>query len=186
MKIDYYDWNELFQMSADILSRSIAAESKPISRASELYKALEKEYRKNYPDDDFPKAVTYRKKLHQILNIPYEQRIYKTNLYQLIGKYKNMAIQSLASYLTMPDESVLDKQCYLFYRVIRDSRTIIENRKLLYSIALGFKQTFGKRILFISYDDDTIVMICSNQEARNFISKKIKTYLRKDIDNDAQ
>lgn len=186
MKTDYYDWDKLFKMSTDILSRSITADSKPISKVSELYKALEKEYRKDYPEDDFPKAVTYRKKLHKILNITYKQRIYKTNLYQLIGKYKNMALQSLASYLIMPNENNSDKQYYLFYQVKRDLRSITENRKLLYSIALGFKQTFGNRILFISYDDDTIVMICSNHEARDFISQKIKTYLRKDIDNDAQ
>lgn len=178
MKTDYYNWDEIFRDAADILARSLAEKKVPISKASQLYAALEKQYRSE--KQNFPEAVTFRKRLHRQLNIDESQRIYKTTLYQLIGQYQKMTLPALAEYLTPSMQPVNCNDCYLFYRINREERTIADNRKLLYATAKVMKEHFKQRILFLSYDDDTIVILCADSDAKNQISAYIQKSLRQE------
>lgn len=177
MNIDHYDWNEIFKCCADILSKSIATDTKPISKISELYNEFKLCYEKDGKDEEIPKEVTFRRKLHSHLKIPNEQRIYKSTLYQLVGIYHKMTIPALASYLTTPYDNTQNYSSYLFYRVKKGNRSILENKQILYSISTELKLHFKNRIIFLSYDDDTIVIMCSSNKSKEFIKKYIEKYI---------
>lgn len=185
MKTDQFPWEEIFKDSARLLSESLANEKKPISKVSELYKALEKDYKnKGKPEREIPGEVSFRRKLHKKLNIAYEQRIYKSALYQLIGKYYNMTIPALAQHLTMTPVDSHDNLCYLFLRVQKGKRSISENKKILYATCKQLKIAFPDEIMFLSYDDDTIVMMCPNKEARKKVKTNIEKYIPKEDETD--
>ena len=119
MNTDHYDWDEIFKYCADILSKSLAADINPISKVSELYKEFRHCYQNEGRLNEIPQEVTFRKKLHSQLKISYKQRIYKSMLYQLVGKYQEMTIPALANYLTTPYDNANDNSSYLFYRIKR-------------------------------------------------------------------
>ena len=177
MNTDHYDWDEIFKYCADILSKSLAVDINPISKVSELYKEFRRCYWNEGRRNEIPQEVTFQKKLHSQLKISYKQRIYKSMLYQLVGKYQEMTIPALANYLTTPYDNANDNSSYLFYRIKRGERTISENKRILYATANQLKQHFKGKIIFLSYDDDTIVIMCSDNNAkkiiRNYINKCI-------------
>lgn len=177
MNIDYYKWEEIFEYCADILSKSLAANVNPISKVSELYKEFRRCYQNEGRRNEIPKEVTFRKKLHSQLNIPNEQRIYKSTLYQLIGKYQEMTIPALAGYLTTPYDNTNNYSSYLFYRINKGNRTISENKRILYATANQLKSHFKGKIIFLSYDDDTIVIMCSDNDAKETIKSCIEKYI---------
>ncbi|MBQ8435739.1 MAG: hypothetical protein IJX24_07005 [Oscillospiraceae bacterium] len=166
MKTDFFPWDDIFRDSAEILSGSIAVDKKPISKVSELYKALEKLYRKRDMSDMLPKPSTFNKRMHAKLGLDNSQRILKNSLYKLIGQYYNMSIEALSQHLTIKEEGSGEQVCYLFMRLKRGERSITENRRLLFSTSKHLKQKFSNEILFLSYDDDTIVLMLPDDSAR--------------------
>lgn len=173
MKTAYFDWEELFKDSADILSRSLAEDRKPIAKVSELYAALEKLYILRDKKHMLPEPATYNKKMHIKLKLENSQRIMKSNLYKLIGHYHTMSIQVLSQYLTVKEEVSSQQICYLFLQLTKGERTIIDNKKILYSTCKQLKQRFSEEILFLSYDDDTIVMMFPNEKSRQNVKEFI-------------
>ena len=99
----------------------------------------------------------------------------KSSLYKLIGQYYQMSLQVLSQYLTVKEDVSSQQICYLFLRLVKGKRTIIENKKLLYSTCKQLKQRFSEEILFLSYDDDTIVLMFPNKSAR----QKVKNFIAK-------
>lgn len=171
MRIDHFDWEEIFKDSADILSRSLAEDKKPIYKVSELYAALSKLYKQREKQNMLPKQSTYNKRMHEKLELEHSQRIMKSSLYKLIGYYHEMSIQALSQYLTVKEEALSQEIRYLFLRLDKGKRNIVDNKKLLYSTCKQLKQRFSDEILFLSYDDDTIVLMFPNEKSRNKVKK---------------
>lgn len=177
VKTNHFDWEEIFKDSADILSRSLAENRKPITKVSELYAALEKLYIQRDKKDMLPEPTTYNKKMHEKLELKKSQRIMKSSLYKLIGQYHTMSIQALSQYLTVKEEVSSQQICYLFLRLTKGERTITDNKKLLYTTCKQLKQRFAEEILFLSYDDDTIVLMFPDEKSR----QKVKKFIVKNV-----
>ncbi len=144
----------------------------PISNASDLYRRLGKAWKEEYPDEPFPQAVTFRCKLRKKMNLNENERICKSNLYRMFEIYDHIAIPALAKHLKLSPTASSDKICYLFIEISNARKEEFHNhRKLLRSVSSKLKKKFPTKILFISYDDDTIVILCPNAKARDSLSK---------------
>ncbi len=165
-----FDWDHIWNVCSKLLADSIAMDKEPISNASELYRSLLAAARDGYIDEALPKAVTFRRKLHQKLSKDGNDRICKNALYEMIEQYDKIAISALAKHLKLMPTSSSSKACYLFLRISDKRKTNVpDHSKLLHSVSAQLKKKYPTKILFITYDNDTIVMLSPNTRARDSV-----------------
>lgn len=170
--IDRYNWKEIWILCSKILARYSVEGKVPISNASDLYRRLSKTWKEEYPDEQLPKEVTFRSKLRKKLKLKENERICKSDLYRMFEIYDHVAIPALAKHLKLSPTDSLDKTCYLFIEISNARKEEFhKHRKFLHSVSTKLKKKFPTKILFISYDDDTIVILCPNTNARDSLSR---------------
>ncbi len=170
--IDKYNWKDIWIFCSKILARYSVEGKDPISNASDLYRRLGKAWKEEYPDEQLPQEVTFRSKLRKKLNLKENERICKSDLYRMFEIYDHVAIPALAKHLKLSPTDSSDEICYLFIEISNARREEFhKHRKLLRSVSSKLKNKFPTKILFTSYDDDTIVIVCRNADARDSLSE---------------
>lgn len=172
MSNQIYDWEQILQDSADIMATSII-NGETISKISELYAKLEIKYKaekKMLPSDN-----TYRQVFHKKLNIAPNQTIVTSTLYQLAGKYDKMTLDMLAENVRVSSQTKSDSS-WLFIRlknIVNDVYADIT--KHLYHLSHKLKENFHQEIIYISFDTDTLIILCADSDSRD----KLVSYFNK-------
>lgn len=160
MRKSPFKWNRILEDSAEIMAQSIAS-GNPVSTIPALYRLLEQKYKAE--GKALPVERTYRGKLHKLLDIPYNQRNVTSSLYQLAGKYDEMTLAMLSENV-MVSYDIKECDCHwLFVKVSsKRNKKSMEIQKHLYHLAHKLKKDFQKEIVYISFDSDTIIILCEN------------------------
>lgn len=169
MKKTIFDWQTIIKDSAKIMAESIATGKKDITTLPALYKELEKMYKSQ--GKKIPQPNTYRQYMHKALNIRHNQKTPKDALYQLAGKYDKMTLDILVK---NTDVTVDNGGKWLFIRLKRNDSEYADTQKHLYFLSHELKKKFSREIIFISFDTDTLVIMCRDDDARNLVFKEFK------------
>ncbi len=164
MKKAMFDWQIIIKDSAKIMADSIFKGRKDISTIPALYKELEKVYKSQ--DKKIPKLNTYRQYMHKELKLSHNQKTPRSALYQLAGRYDKMTLNMLTENV---NATVADSSKWLFIRLKRNDSKYIDTQKHLYSLSHELKKKFSPEIIFTSFDNDTLVIMCRDSESGNSI-----------------
>ena len=173
-----YDWERIIRDMTDIIAGRIAAGKKPPTITS-LYKQLSKQYKVS--GQPFPvKSEIFTRKIHQYLGLDKNSKNYEPYFYRLAGQYSSMTLDSLATGLSVSSVSA-DSSNWIFIRLkslIADSKAINSYsvvQRHLYLLSQKLKEKFSSEIIFISFDRDTLVILCrdnaSNQKVVKYFSR---------------
>ena len=170
-----FNWESIFSDSAEIMALSISKGIDIPSTISNLYKKLEEKYETE--GKIIPSYDTYRQVLHKKLNTSHNQKTVKSALYQLAGAYDKMTLQMLAENITVTTDAAADNASWLFIRINAKKIKSEDRNKHLYYLAGELKKKFSREIIFISFDIDTLVIMCADSNAR----KTIISYFDKSV-----
>lgn len=170
-----FNWESIFNDSAEIMVLSISKGINIPSKVSELHEKLKEKYEAE--GKITPPYDTYRQVLYKKLNTYHNQKTVKSALYQLAGAYDKMTLQMLAENITITTDEVADSSSWLFIRISAKGITAENRNKHLYYLADELKKKFNREIIFISFDIDTLVIMCADSNAR----KTIVSYFDKSV-----
>ena len=179
MSNEKFDWEMILKDSAEIVASSLNADKNHVLKISNLYKKLEAQYQSE--GKSVPKFNTYRQFMHRKLNMGKSQENVQNALYQLAGTYAKMSLSVLAKNVTVASDNISNDNCWLFIRLknVLDSNyvqeTDINKSKIMYYLSQGLKKKYSNKILFISFDTDTIAIMCADNNAR----EKLVSYFQK-------
>lgn len=173
MKGKSFNWDDIVKDSSKIIIKSILKGKNEITTLKSLHTALETTYQKN--GKEIPTYSTYRQKMHKLLNIRHNQKNVKNELYQLAGKYEKMTLDALSENIYLSSKIAANDCNWLFIRLKKNEPDYSKTQKHLYFLSQKLKEKFKNEIIFISFDTDTIVVMCSNSNATG----KIHSYLKK-------
>lgn len=155
-----FDWDEVMKNSAHVMAQCLT-KGEYISTITDLHKKLESYYKSI--GKTAPGPSTYRQNVSKRLN---SEVSIKTALYQLAGMYEKMTLQMLAEGITVSTDETADKCNWLFVRLKKSAVDYVNMRKHLYFFSHELKKKFSKDIVFISFDNDTIVILCKDNNSR--------------------
>ena len=170
-----YDWNKIKDDCAKIMAESISKGKDIPSTLPELYKLL----KAKYTDEEKPIPVqnTFRQIMHDKLKIGHNQKNVQGALYRLAGKYDKMTLQMLSDNVIMSTDNNADKSVWLFIRLQNKEIPLDERNTHFYYLSHKIKEKFQQEILFISFDIDTLVIMCTDSNSR----KKILSYFSNNV-----
>ena len=176
MKKPKFDWDTIIKDSAEVIAHSLKV-GKEITAIKSLYDELKKIYLSG--NKDIPEFNTYRQVIRKKLNIAPKKKNVKTELYQLAGAYAKMSFKMLTENTTISSCAIADSGCWLFIRLKNIDSDYNNTAKHMYTLAHELKKKFIGKIVFVSFDNDTVVIMCSDNMARQeilqyFQSPKIK------------
>lgn len=172
MKGKSFNWDDIVKDSSKIIIKSILKGKDEITTLKSLHTALETTYQKS--GKEIPTYSTYRQKMHKLLNIRHNQKNVKNELYQLAGKYEKMTLDALSENIYLSSKAAANDCNWLFIRLKKNEPDYSKTKKHLYFFSQKLKEKFKNEIIFISFDTDTIVVMCSNSNAKG----KIHSYLK--------
>lgn len=163
-----FNWETIKKDSAEIMAVSISEGRDIPSTIRELHDKLSASYSVN--GKRIPEYNTYRQKIRQILEIPRNSKNVKSALYQLAGAYDKMTLQMLADNITVSNDVIADNSCWVFIRLKRHQDDHALFNKHLHFLSRELKKKFAQEIIFISFDTDTLVILCADINARQMLT----------------
>ena len=158
-----YNWNEIVEDSKKIIRDTTKnGNRKLISTMKELYDRLKFQYEKK--GKEIPRYVLYSEKIRKEFNIYHHKKNIQLELYQAVAAHEKISLETLSQNVTISYPTVASQAVWLFIRLKETKET--EER---------LKEQFKDEILFLSFDTDTVVLLCKDDSAR----KKIIRHFRK-------
>ena len=164
-----YNWNEIVKDSKKIIRDTTKnGNRKLISTMKELYDRLKFQYEKK--GKEIPRYVLYSEKIRKEFNI-----------YQAVAAHEKISLETLSQNVTISYPTVASQAVWLFIRLKETKETEEKNISLedynshFYYLSKRLKEQFKDEILFLSFDTDTVVLLCKDDSAR----KKIIRHFRK-------
>lgn len=175
-----YNWNEIVKDSKKIIHDTTKnGNRKLISTMKELYDRLKFQYEKK--GKEIPKYVLYSKKIRKEFNIYHHKKNIQLELYQAVAAHEKISLETLSQNVTISYPTVASQAVWLFIRLKETKETEEKNISLedynshFYYLSKRLKEQFKDEILFLSFDTDTVVLLCKDDPAR----KKIIRHFRK-------
>lgn len=169
-----YEWDSIIKDMTAIIAGRIASGKKPPTIKS-IYKILEREYKKQ--NQPFPNnSQIFTRKIHSYLGLDKNSKNYEPYFYRLAGKYDKLTLDILATDISVSTANSGSNSSWLFIRinsVINNGKPInsIENIQMhLYKLSHKLKDKFSKEIIFVSFDRDTLVIMCMDNNARQTVA----------------
>lgn len=169
-------WSKIYKECAIIINEC-AAQQFGIKTIKELYSKLEEKFsiQESFDDWELPSYDTFRQKLRKHLSLTSRSANVGAALYRFAGAYNKMTIDMLSDNVRISSDS-LEQGCR--WIIIRLNRCVIEDKhrfnntqRHLYQLSQALKDKFKNEILFISFDRDTMVILCSSNDAKEKIRK---------------
>ena len=183
MSNQQFDWDEIVQDCIKLIIEQ-TDQTKAISSINDLYVQLDITYRKN--GNKMPSKNTFRQYLRKEMGLQERQSLNKHDFYEFAGAYDRLTVQSLVKDATIEYSSIDRNCCWLFIRVERQvSGESAEKKyrmmqKHLYHLSHKLKEKFSAQIVFVSFDRDTLIILCNNSTARDTIKNYIEKYREPD------
>lgn len=168
-----YDWEQIIRDSAEVMALSIAKGNDIPKQLSDLFEKLKDKYKSERKA--IPPFNTYRQVIRKKLNIPKRKKIIRQELCRFAGKYNIMSLQLLSENITVYTNIISDQAAWLFIRLKETNISVEDRNSHFYYLAQELKKKFSSEILFVSFDIDTLVVLCNNRSSR----KKIVLYFEK-------
>lgn len=150
-----------------MVTMQIAEGKKIPSSFPALHKLLSEKY--NAENKIIPKLNTFRQVMHDRLKVSHNQKNISAALYRLAGRYDKMTLAQLTENITLTSGRMAGKSPWIFIRLKGSGVSMTDKASHLYLLSRELKKKFEKDILFISFDTDTIVVLCSNVKSMNNI-----------------
>lgn len=174
-----YDWDQIIEDMTELIAKSISDGKKPPT-IHMLYDQLRKKYAAH--EILFPQNQNvFSRKIHDELGLDYHEKNYEPYFYRLAAQYEKMTIDHLAAGLRV-SAVYYDNNCnWLFIRVKKviqgksEKKAYTTRQKHLYLFSKELKRRFYRSIIFTSFDRDTLVILCTDDQAR----KKVEKYIKK-------
>lgn len=162
-----YNWSEIESDCVEIIAEQFSKGEKIPSSFPALHKLLTNKY--TFEGKDIPKLNTFRQVMHDRLRIGNNQKNISAALYRLAGRYDKMTLAQLTENITLTSRRTEDKTPWIFIRLNGSDVSMTDKAGHLYHLSHELKEKFSKQILFASFDIDTIVILCHDDEARKTI-----------------
>ena len=173
-------WSMIYKECAIIINES-AVQQSGVKTIRELHNKLKEKYPSlSSPDGwELPPYDTFRQKLRKHLELTSRSADVSAALYRFAGAYSKMTIDMLSDNVRISSDSV-DTDCrWIIIRLDRcvneDDDRFLNTQRHLYHLSQALKDKFTSEILFISFDRDTLVILCSDNDAKD----KIKEYFNR-------
>lgn len=169
-----YEWDSIIKDMAAIIAGRIASGKKPPT-INTLYKTLKNNYNKQgklFPGE----SAIFTRKIHSYLGLDKNSKNYEPYFYRLAGQYDKMTLDSLATGISVSTANSGSNSSWLFIRinsVINNGKPINSNENVqmhLYKLSQRLKDKFSEEIIFISFDRDTLVIMCMDNNARQTVA----------------
>ena len=172
-----YNWNEIVKDSKKIIHDTTKnGNRKLISTMKELYDRLKFQYEKK--GKEVPRYVLYSEKIRKEFNIDRHKKNIQLELYQAVAAHEKIPLETLSQNITISYPTVASQAVWLFIR-LKDTKhmniSLIDYYSHFYYLSKRLKEQFKDEILFLSFDTDTVVLLCKDDSAR----KKIIRHFRK-------
>ena len=145
----------------------------------ELYDRLKSQYEKK--GKEVPRYVLYSEKIRKEFNIGHHKKNIQLELYRAVAAHEKIPLETLSQNVTISYPTVASQAVWLFIRLKKTKETEENNISLedynshFYYLSKRLKEQFKDEILFLSFDTDTVVLLCKDDPAR----KKIIRHFRK-------
>lgn len=174
-----YNWNEIVEDSKKIIHDTTKnGNRKLISTMKELYDRLKFQYEKK--GKEIPKYVLYSKKIRKEFNIGHHKKNIQLELYQAVAAHGKILLKTLSQNITISYPNVASQAVWLFIRLKETKETEEKNISLedynshFYYLSKRLKEQFKDEILFLSFDTDTVVLLCKDDPARKEIIRHFR------------
>ena len=172
-----YNWNKIVKDSEKIIHDTTKnGNRKLISTMKELYDRLKFQYEKK--GKEVPRYVLYSKKIRKEFNIGRHKKNIQLELYQAAAAHEKIPLETLSQNVTISYPKVASQAVWLFIRLKETEEKNIsleDYNSHFYYLSKRLKEQFKDEILFLSFDTDTVVLLCKDDSAR----KKIIRHFRK-------
>jgi hypothetical protein len=171
-----YNWNEIVKDSKKIIHDTTKnGNRKLISTMKELYDRLKFQYEKK--GKEVPRYVLYSEKIRKEFNIDRHKKNIQLELYQAVAAHEKIPLETLSQNITISYPTVASQAVWLFIR-LKDTKqkniSLEDYNSHFYYLSKRLKEQFKDEILFLSFDTDTVVLLCKDDSAR----KKIIRHFR--------
>lgn len=172
-------WSMIYKECAIIINES-AVQQSGVKTIRELHNKLKEKYPSlSSPDGwELPPYDTFRQKLRKHLELTSRSADVSAALYRFAGAYSKMTIDMLSDNVRISSDSV-DTDCRWIIirldRCVNEDDRFLNTQRHLYHLSQALKDKFTSEILFISFDRDTLVILCSDNDAKD----KIKEYFNR-------
>ena len=166
-----YNWNEIVKDSKKIIRDTTKnGNRKLISTMKELYDRLKFQYEKK--GKEVPRYVLYSEKIRKEFNIDCHKKNIQLELYRAVAAHGKILLKTLSQNITISYPNVASQAVWLFIRLKETKETEEKNISLedynshFYYLSKRLKEQFKDEILFLSFDTDTVVLLCKDDSAR--------------------
>ena len=174
-----YNWNEIVKDSKKIIRDTTKnGNRKLISTMKELYDRLKFQYEKK--GKEVPRYVLYSKKIRKEFNIDCHKKNIQLELYRAVDAHGKILLKTLSRNVTISYPTVASQAVWLFIRLKETKETEEKNISLedynshFYYLSKRLKEQFKDEILFLSFDTDTVVLLCKDDPARKEIIRHFR------------
>lgn len=174
-----YNWNEIVEDSKKIIHDTTKnGNRKLISTMKELYDRLKFQYEKK--GKEIPKYVLYSKKIRKEFNIDRHKKNIQLELYRAVAAHEKIPLETLSQNVTISYPTVASQAVWLFIRLKETKETEEKNissedyNSHFYYLSKRLKEQFKDEILFLSFDTDTVVLLCKDDPARKEIIRHFR------------
>ena len=164
-----FEWGDIFEECRTILKKR--NKSKPIKTWMELYNELKKS--KDKKKQPCPASDTFKRHLSDELDLGKYDRLTKDLLYSMLHIDTQETIEDLLHNAQISVTPNLNQNCWLFITLKREDNTGTKSIVHLYQLSHKIKTVFSEDVAFISFDIDTIVVLCSSEESKAKIEKYV-------------
>ena len=129
-------------------------------------------------------SVLYYEKIRKEFNIDRHKKNIQLELYRAVAAHGKILLKTLSQNITISYPTVASQAVWLFIRLKETKETKETEEKNIsledynshfYYLSKRLKEQFKDEILFLSFDTDTVVLLCKDDSAR----KKIIRHFRK-------
>lgn len=174
-----YNWNEIVKDSKKIIRDTTKnGNRKLISTMKELYDRLKFQYEKK--GKEVPRYVLYSEKIRKEFNIDCHKKNIQLELYRAVAAHGKILLKTLSQNITISYPNVASQAVWLFIRLKETKETEEKNISLedynshFYYLSKRLKEQFKDEILFLSFDTDTVVLLCKDDPARKEIIRHFR------------
>ena len=173
-------WKTIMTDCVKLITGSLT-NGEPIESIGDLHSRLEALYQKK--GKVCPKMNTFRQRfrdeLRSEIGLSEKQRVTKEHLYQFAGAYDKVSTSELFNNVSVAFSTPNNNCNWLFIKLERiktdesSYQRITKRQKHLYHLSLYLKKQFADKIWFVSFDRETLVILCTDSQAclliRNYI-----------------
>ena len=128
----------------------------------QLYQLFEKWYTER--EKKVPEQRHFIRKMREELGVESGKKKIQPYLYAFVGKYDKMSLELLAEGTAL---SMVSNASWLFVRLRSKISSTDKKNTHFYYLSRKLKEKFPQDILFLSFDVDTLVILCKNEESKN-------------------